>query len=405
MKYCDLNVSFDAGDSWEYESKNKTHPLRFGDVLLADEKFKEYKSKFRSELEKTILEPLDHCESEAQISQTLDPIFERLSKSYFMPDAVNDDLLLKKANKNTLDKKLKEWCRQLNFNVPIVKNTPGTSIFYNKLKNVPCVVVAAGPSLANSIDKLKSIQGKCVIMSVDTSFRSCYKRDIIPTFCNAHDANENGKRFFMNQPCPETIGLFVNYIHPATIASYKGPLCFYYVGDDGVPVYQTMAQACDKDNHPGGSFMLSQVTGGSSVAHTAYYIALLMGCSPITFIGLDLSYPDLEKSHFETDNPKNVKAQKLIDVENIQGKKVKTNLSFYSYKTVMEKMAEPMAQIYNSKVFNSTEDEHGEVTGIIQRGIKPLRFNDFIDLYCTKEFQEIKKIKEIYEGAKNGKSL
>ena len=397
MKYCNLGFKFDEPDVWKYEAR-KQKPLTFHDIRLKQEKFEREKKKLREDFTKYIIDPLDNCETDEQIAMTLDPVFERMSKSYFMSENINDELLLKKANRNTLDKKLKEWCAQLNVNAPLIRTKPGISVFQNKFKDVPCVVVAAGPSLGNSIEYLKEIQDKCLIMSVDTSFRSCYRRGIIPHFCNAHDANINGQRFFKDQPCPDTVGLFVNYIHPKTIESYQGPLAFYYVGDDAHTYYVTMALACDSADRKDGSFLKSSVTGGSSVAHTAYYLALLFGCNPVTFIGLDLSYPDLDKSHFETDNPKNIREKKLIDVEDLQGRMIKTDLSFYSYKTVFEKMAAPMAGIFGSKVFNSSEDSNGKPAGVIHHGLRPLPFKEFINLYCQEDRPELKKIKEYYDG-------
>ncbi len=140
-------------------------------------------------------------------------------------------------------------------------------------------------------------------MAVDTSFRSLMKRGIEPDFVNAHDANKNGHKFFKDVKT-NAVGLFVNYIHPLTIASYEGPLAFYYVQDPSIPAYQMMGLACDWPDRKDGSFLESKILGGSSVAHTAMYAALAFGCRPSTFVGLDLSYPDLQKSHFETDNPK-----------------------------------------------------------------------------------------------------
>lgn len=396
MKYAELNVSFNDPETWNYTPASPK-PLRFQRIWRDVEAFKQSRDKLKEELTRNIIEPLDNCEREEQISIVLDPILERYSKAYFMQEHVNEELLLKKANRNTLGKKLQEWLAQLNQNAGLVKRSPGTGVFYNKFKNVPCVIVAAGPSLGTNIDLLKEVQGKAVIMSVDTSFRSCYKRGITPTFCNAHDANINGQRFFKGQPCPDTVGLFVNYIHPETIASYQGPLAFYYVSDNSIPAYTTMMLACEDDKRK-DPFFKSGVTGGSSVGHTALYLALLMGCNPITYLGFDLSYPDMENSHFETDNPKDLRQKKLIDVEDVQGRIIKTDLSFYSYKTVAEKMFPTMAQIYGAQLFNSTEDKNGKPAGIIHSGLKPIPFRDFIDRFCKEDRTELKQVKELYYG-------
>ena len=396
MKYSELQVTFREPKVWSY-----VQPLyggkRYAELWREEKKLQAMKSEIKKQICVTIERAVDDADTEEKIGTMLDPVFERLSKSYFASEEVDQEMLLRKANKNTLQKKLQGWCAQLNYNVPKVRTVPGFKIFSEKLKGVPCVIVAAGPSLKHSIEKIKQVKGKCLIMAVDTSLRALERRGVKAEFCNAHDANENGARFF-NGLDTEAIGLFVNYISPKTVAAYRGPLCFYYVADPSIPVYEMMARACDGPDRPDGSFMESKIIGGSSVAHTALYAAIEMGCNPITFVGLDLSYPDLANSHFESDNPKDVSNQKLFPVVDLQGRTIKTNLSFYSYKTVFEKMVPSLIEAYNLNLFTSTEDENGKPCGIVHAGLEPLPFQKFIDLYCQKEREELKNIQEVYKG-------
>lgn len=396
MKFADLTLRFDEPNIWKYKAKeDNTRGLRFFDVMEKDIKFNRMKDEIKSKTSLAITDAVDAAGSEQEVGENLDPIFERFNKSFFCDSQINGDLLMKKANKNTLGKKLQPWCKQLNINAPLIRKTPGAHVFYNKLKNVPAIIVCAGPSLKNSIDRIKALKGKCVIIATDTVFRSLMKRGIEPDFMNAHDANENGAKFFQGIKS-NCIGLMVNYIHPNTIAAYNGPKAFYYVADDSVGTYTTMALACDGPERKDGSFLQSKITGGSSVAHTAYYFALEFGCNPITFVGLDLSYPDLKNSHFETDNPKDLSKKKLIDVENITGEKCKTDLSFYSYKHVFDKMAGMMAYSKRSRVYTSTEDDKGRLTGIVHEGLEPLPFNEFITKYATSDRPEINNILKEY---------
>lgn len=400
MRYSDLRLNFDIPFVWKSDGKPVGEGLSFGENWLIEKQFVKMKTTLREELCKGIASCIDDARTEIEIGANLDPYIDRLSKSYFCSNEVNEDLLLKKANKNTLQKKLQGWTYQLIQNISFVRKTPGIKIFFDKFRNIPCVIVAAGPNLKNSIEKLRGLKGKAMIMAVDTSFRPLMKREIFPDFCNAHDANENGQKFFQGVKT-DTVGIFVNYIHPKTIASYGGQLCFYYVDDESIASYKLMAIACDAPDRPDGTFLDSKVTGGSSVAHTAMYIAIEMGCNPITFVGLDLSYPDLNNSHFESDNPKDIKSQKLIDVMDIRGRKVKTNLSFMSYKSVMEKMCPLVSIIKNVRLFTSTEDEKGELYSVIHAGLEPIKFEEWAERYAKNERQELKQIGEIYNNVKN----
>lgn len=392
MRYSDLDVAFNDKEVWKTDFTTLNHGPRWSDIDGQKDRLRLMKEKVKADMDMKLHGAIDAAENEEQIGTNLYPVLEMMNKGFFMAessDTINTDLLLQKANKNTLEKKLQGWAHQLNQNVPIIKKRPGIKIFHNKLKDVPCVIVSAGPSLKNSIEKLRALKGKALIMALGTTFRPCISRNIIPDFVNAHDANGpnpgggGGPRFFKGAYAKETIALFVNYIYPGTIAAYEGPQCYYYVDDPGISVYKTMALACDGSERPDGSFMESSIIGGSSVAHTAMYAAIAFGCNPITFVGLDLSYPDLKNSHFESDNAKNVRTQRLVDVVGVNGRKLKTNLSFYSYATVFNRMAPYMSIMKNVDLFNSSENDDGTPAGIVHYGLKPMKLDDWIAQYAT----------------------
>ena len=402
LRYSDLEVSFDQKEVWKTDFAEITAGPKWSRIVAGQEKLDDLKEKIKVDISSKINPAVDNAATDEQIGVNLNPILDALNKGFFVSDTINEEMLMSKANKNTLEKKLQGWCGQLNHNVPVIKSHPGTKIYHNQLKNVPCVIVSAGPSLKNAIHKLKALKGKAVIMALGTSFRSCVNREIIPDFVNAHDANGpnpgggGGPRFFKGAYAKETVALFVNYIYPGTIQAYEGPKCFYYVDDPGIQAYKTMALACDGKDRPDGSFMESCIIGGSSVAHTALYAALNFGCNPITYVGLDLSYPDMSKSHFESDNMKDVSKKRLVDVMGVNGKKLKTDLSFYSYATVLNRMVPYMQVMRKTDIFNSSENEDGSAAGIVHYGLKPMKFDDWIERYATQERPEIKGILNTY---------
>jgi len=371
---------------------------RFWEIAKQDRDFKFTKRDFLKQVSLMYKGALQHTTTPQEIARNLEPLHEKLYRGFFFQDQdVDQNLLLRKANKNTLDKKMPDWARQAAINAPKIRSTPGCKIFHKKFKDVPCVIVTAGPSLQYTIEKLRGIRDRVLIMAVDTSFRGLMKRNIEPHFVNAHDANPNGAKFFQGIDT-NTIGVFVNYIHPLTIQSYRGPLVFYYVADESIGQYKLMCWAHEAENRPDGTFHESRIMGGSSVAHTAMYYAMDLGCNPITFVGLDLSYPDLDRSHFETDNPKNLRDKKLIDAQSINGDVVKTDMSFFSYACVFEKMATALAMNSGVKLFNSTTDGSGRPMGIVKSGLQPLHFDEFLNRYAIRERQELKSILEVYRN-------
>ena len=405
VKYLDLNLTFNAPEIW-VSGLREPGGLSYGEVLLKENRFNRLKDQMKEEMAEKFNAALDSVETESQIGEKLDPLFEKMFKSYFISDEVNEDILLKKANRNTLTAKLNDWSRQCAENIELVRRAPGIKIFHDRFKNVPCVIVASGPNLKNSIQKLKGLEKKCLIIALGPSMRPLVKRGIYPHFCNSHDANGpnpqkgwgGGPKFFNGVDASKTIGFFVNYVCPATVVSWKGRIVYYYVDDNSISTYKVMALACDSKDRPDGSFMKSKIIGGSCVAHTAMYAAINFGCNPITLIGLDLSFPDKVNSHFESDNAKRLDNQKLIDVFDIQGRKLKTNLAMMSYKIVFERMTPAMIIMHGVKFFNSTQDENGKPCGTVHTGLEPLGLDKFIERYCAKEHDILSKHIELYDS-------
>ena len=88
----------------------------------------------------------------------------------------------------------------------------------------------------------------------------------------------------------------------------------------------------------------------------------------------------------------------LLNVVN--GKKLKTDLSFYSYATVFNRMVPYMTVMNDVDLFNSSENEDGSPAGIVHYGLKPMKFDDWIERYATTQRKEISGIIPLYEQYK-----
>ncbi len=91
----------------------------------------------------------------------------------------------------------------------------------------------------------------------------------------------------------------------------------------------------------------------------------------------------------------------LVDVEDIQGRTVKTNMSFLSYKSVFEKMTPILSSNYGVNLYNSSQDSNGGPAGIVQAGLEPMPLDDWINRFVTKKCDEIEKIQEVYKSYAN----
>ena len=430
IKYNSLNVNYTKPYIWKRSTIDKL-PKKgkpYGDYQKEIEDFKKLKEGATKEICENIKSQIEKANDRNELNRGLDQIFEFYGKSIIPSNDVDTQFLLTKTNKNTLNKKLQGWCKNLTFNIPeVISSTPFQDLV-GKFVDVPAFVVLAGPSLTNNREKLRDVKGKALIIAVDTSLRPLLDIGVTPDIVIAHDANPNGCKFFLSKDHKfnkedinfndmkdeqlamvyaamvsdkdrldfkyDTLGIFVNYCHPLTLLAFNGTSKrFYGVQDPGLPVYDTMASSTnykmDKDKKlvPENK---GRVIGGSSVGHVAAYIAVMLGCNPVSFLGLDLSYPGGQAYVEGASNNKKVRKNALIQMEDLGGNMVDTNLSMLSYKMVFEKsFPHILSQKPDLRIYNCTEDAKGNPAGILFVGAEPKSLEWVIKNKCVQDRKEL----------------
>ena len=440
LPYKDLQVSYHKPKVWRKPTMAKAKPQRsYVDVLKEEKEFQEYKVGYRNEVTRLLDQSVNPTTTVGEMSQRTSGLYDYLGKSLIFDNDMDSKHLLTHANKITLNKKLQGWCKQLNENIEhITEKGYGILGIRNQYKDVPAFVCAAGPSLKNNMKELQKVGDKGIIIAVDTSFRPLLEAGIKPHLVMAHDANHNGAKFFL--PADyfpkdtnlnnlnkmgelviykkllaekeeilkkwnyDTIGVFVNYVSPITIASFCGDtIAFYGIMDDSLPVYNTMIRATSWHKDADGKYEpydRGAILGGSSVGHTAFYLAHLLGCNPITLVGLDLSYPEGKNYVDGASNQKDMSKIKMVDVEDLSGKKVQTNVSMFSYRTVFEQMLPHLITMGNLTVYNATEHLDGSFASILEVGAEPRRLSEVIKEHCINDVPKIKEMKNMIRNWK-----
>ena len=427
FKFSSFNINYTKPVIWKRPSIEKIPKVgkTYKDYLEEIKDFDYIKEISKKEIIGAVTTNIDKSTTKNELNIRLDEVFEFFGKAVIPTEDFDPEFLMRKTNKNTLNKKLQPWCRNLVHNIPtIVGSTPFNDLL-NKFKDVPAFVVMAGPSLKNNRELLKRAKGKSLIIAVDTSLRPLLDVGVVPDICVTHDANPNGAKFFLSKEHEankkniqfnnltdqqlgieyilmaqdkerlkykyDTLGLFVNYCHPLTLLAWNGRgKRFYGVLDNTLPVYDMMA-ACSNYKMEKGNLVpenKGRVVGGSSVGHVATYIAVMLGCNPISLLGLDLSYPG-GKTYVEgASNQKSVEKQKLIDLEDLSGNKVKTNISMLSYKFVLERTLPQIILQTGNTFYNCTEDKRGKPSGVLEIGAFPRSLESVIKEHCMKEINQ-----------------
>jgi hypothetical protein len=152
----------------------------------------------------------------------------------------------------------------------------------NAAKGYPAVCVGAGPSLVKNLDLLADpdVRRNVVVIGVQTTLKPMLARGIRPDFVTALDYSSICTRFYEDLPdLPDVTLVAEPKCHPAIIAAYPGPVrvCPSKLNDK---LLGDLARPMPK------------IKSGTTVAHLSFYLAELLGCDPVIFIGQDLGFSD-----------------------------------------------------------------------------------------------------------------
>ena len=167
-------------------------------------------------------------------------------------------------------------------NVAAIASQPEVSRLENAAGGVAAIIVAAGPSLDRSMSALREVQGKALIIAVDTALRPLLAGGIRPHAVVAVDPGEaNGRHLLDLPPCEETFLVSEGSLEPSAVTAFAGRTFFFSVSEHQPWPWLGQMMAS-----------VGRLRAFGSVLTSAFDLALTMGADPIVFVGADLSYPD-----------------------------------------------------------------------------------------------------------------
>lgn len=145
----------------------------------------------------------------------------------------------------------------------------------------PAVVVGAGPSLDHNLPALATLQDRAVIIGVDTALRPLVAGGVRPHLIVAVDPAPLNARHLVGVDGLDDVWLAAEgSLHPSAFAPFAGRTFVFQVSNhDPWPWLSTLGVG------------RGRLRAWGSVVTSAFDLALRMGCDPIIFAGLDLSYP------------------------------------------------------------------------------------------------------------------
>lgn len=189
-------------------------------------------------------------------------------------------------NKNTLKKFGKLWLKNFLKNKTQVENLPGILHLKNLFYSYPCMIIAAGPGLDDTINLVKENEDKFIIIAADTAVRACHRHGLKPDFILLMDAQYWNYLHLADLDISDSILITESSVYPAV---FRLKTKAKFLCTSMFPLAQYI------ENLIGEKGKL--VTGGS-VATACWDFARILGCPEIIFAGLDLAFSDFQ-THFK----------------------------------------------------------------------------------------------------------
>ncbi|ARC85326.1 hypothetical protein U732_1471 [Clostridium argentinense CDC 2741] len=192
------------------------------------------------------------------------------------------------------------------------------------VKNKPIVCVASGPSLDESMNELKKIRDKVIILSVGSALRSLVKSNILPDLITITDCQEVIIKQLEGLEDLNIPLCFLNTASHWAVESYNGPKYIFFNKEN---VYSNII-----------------ITTGKTVAVSNIDIAIKFKAKIIGLLGQDLAYLN-NKGHSDSyteiygkSNYISLNSKVYKEALNVKKEKVYTTTGFINFKCNIENL-------------------------------------------------------------------
>lgn len=231
-------------------------------------------------------------------------------------------------------------------------------------KDIPAIVVAAGPSLDKNIEELKRAQGKAFILAVDTAMRHLVQHGIMPDAMVTLDAGKPIR--YMNLEEIRNIPLFCILESRHEILKYHTGVKIWFQGGSFL---DGMIKRYDKKFLP--------YQPGGSVATAAFAICAALEFERIVLVGQDLAYQG-EVTHAGGKVSHVLNEEHGIKmIEGIDGGQVKSRHDWIIYLDWFEESIQDIED--RTEVIDATEG------GAMIHGSHIMTLAEVIDQYCVRD--------------------
>ena len=304
------------------------------------------------------------CDKDFDLLETVDLVYKtNIQTCIFSPLFTQNETLyyafftrlcrqfdMRKKLQSTLVGDSNIWQHNAIKNLSALLNSPSLDPLKGTFKDLPLVLVSAGPSLDTAIPFLRQVQDKAIIVSMNSSFRTLFKNGIHSHFTLAIDPRPSTFDGFKDIPIGSTVLLTSFFVHPDVVQHFSGQIMTW-------EVVQPFSQYVYKMLHHS---MGPQLQGEGTVANLVGSLADFLGCKKVCLVGQDLACGASGQTH-TSDSIYNDRGTLFMDVNDCREcpgntqEKVFVESKLYLYLQIFNKMAGKYKHIefINTSIFGA----------------------------------------------------
>lgn len=238
------------------------------------------------------------------------------------------------------------WIENVFQNLPKNLKTPTCFPLHGAFEGVPAIIAGSGPSLELEAERLRALQDRVLIIAAGTAAAGLLHLGIQPHLIVTMDPGEPNRKAFEHLDVKECPLLYITTVKHEVVQIEKASYLMH--GYFNIDVLSQYLMELRREN----GILLST----ASVTGTAIQIAVHLGCTDITFIGQDFSYPLGRKTytsgieHVSLESQWHYVFQADLEIPNVNGGMNRTNASLLNLKEDVERLlsAFPFTSFYNA---------------------------------------------------------
>lgn len=281
------------------------------------------------------------------------------------------------------------WQNNFNANGQAISRNQGIRPLKGKFRDIPVILIGAGPSLDRNIEFLHMAADKSVLIASDAALRPLLEAGILPSFVVCLDPQPEISRFFQGLNTHPFNLVAPTIIHPKVLSTWEGKVIFYNKFAPDIPVLTKIQQLTNQ---------ILPLTPGGSVLSVGYDLAFQIGGNPIIFTGQDLSFPEgkgyANNSIYEDTSQSEILQREnsnIVFEEDIFSKNIPTNKILSVSRQWFEWAFTTWKRPNPVRIINSSE------AGILKNHCDILPLKESVYRYCTKKINVNWQLQKLFK--------